>query len=192
MFVYVFHFVCSISSALQSRAVLGVLKNEMKAMSSWRQHHASVLRAVAERLRLEPVAQIARQPGIQAVYRITLLYAGLRALPAVATVRQSPLDGARLWLQFEGALTKHPLTYRLPPVRWDAFTRALQAAGFDRLRDQPDLPAVDVADVWLVERAAGAFAHNILLAPASAQAGYADIVAAVRGYLPEALREIAP
>jgi hypothetical protein len=161
-------------------------------MTSWHPHYAAALRGIAERLRLEPVARIARQPGMQAVYRLTLLYAGFRACAAVGTLRQTLLSGAVLTLQFDGALHALPLSYSLPERRCEAFVRLLRTARFDHLADQPDLPGFDTADVWWVERGANTFTHDVILAPGSAQGEHGQIVAAVRACLPEVLREIPP
>lgn len=74
--------------------------------------------------------------------------------------------------------------------RLTALLLAWQQAGFDRLSDQPELPLHGL-DLWLLERAAGTFVHSVIVAPQTATGQHAALVAAVREYLPEALREVA-
>jgi hypothetical protein len=161
--------------------------------------HAPALRAVAESLLLPPLAQIARGAGIAAAYRITVLYHDGRARNSVATLTRAQAaygDGA-LELAYARALDGKRLTHAIPRVRVEAWGAALVTCSFDRLPDQPNLPDRGIADVWLIERAAGTFIHSVIIAPTlvgalppDAAARYATLVAAVRAHLPEALREI--
>lgn len=152
-------------------------------------YHLPALRGIAEALRLEPVAQIARQPGVQAVYRITVHYFDGRASNSVATLRRDVM-GIALELQFQRALSGKPLLPPISPERYDTFVKALHGLGFDRLSDQPDLPMYNSTDVWLVERAAGSFAHSVIIAPELARDAYARLTNAIRNGLPEALRMV--
>ncbi len=158
--------------------------------SSLLRHQAGRLRAIAERLGLEPVAAIAQQTGVQAVCRVTVRPIDRSISSAVTTVCQTRIDGARLTTQFESALGRKPLSYPFSTLRMERLTRALAAADFDRLRDPADLPVYDTADLWLVERAAGAFAHSVILAPETAAGPYAVLVNIIRAHLPEALRKL--
>lgn len=153
--------------------------------------YAASLRRVAERMKLLAVPALALQPGVQAIYRLTVYYVDQHAYHTVATLQQSPVTGARLELRYEGAFGGKALTYTVIPTRYEAFTAGLRGAGFDRLPDAPDLTAKEGAvDVWMIERAAGSFHHSVILAPALSKGVYAALVAAARQHLPEAVREI--
>lgn len=152
-------------------------------------YHAPALRAIAESLALEPVARIAKQPGVQAVYRVTVLIHDGRASSAAATVKRVG-QGVALELAYQRALDGKHLLKTLPIARYERFVSALAELGFDHLPDQPDLPDRPTADLWMVERAAGSFQRAVILAPALAQGAHLKLVEAVRTYLPEALREL--
>jgi hypothetical protein len=150
--------------------------------------HAPTLLAIAARCGLPTVAALARRPGMRGVYRVTVSYYDRRAKDSVTTLTQPGLT-PHLELVFDGAIGK-PLQHTFAPERLRAFADALFSVGFDTLKDAPNLPAPGKGDVWLIERAAGSFAHGILLAPDGATGPYARLVNAVRHGLPEALRRV--
>jgi hypothetical protein len=150
--------------------------------------HAPMLRAISDALRLEPVSQIARQPGTKAVYRITVNYYDGRASNSVATLHCAA-ERIELQVAYQRAFSAKPLTYRIDELRYETFVRALQSLRFDRMTDQPDLPEYNAADLWLVERAAGTFVHSVIVAPTLARDDHGRLVNAVRHGLPEALRQ---
>ncbi|HYO87965.1 MAG TPA: hypothetical protein VER79_04910 [Candidatus Limnocylindrales bacterium] len=150
--------------------------------------HAPTLLAVAARCGLRTVGQTARQPGMQGVFRVTISYHDRRARDTVTTITRAAV-GLALDIVFDGAVGK-PLHHAFDPDRYDAFARALTGVGFDHLKDAPNLPAPGKGDVWLIERAAGSFAHGLLLAPDHAEGVYSRLVNAVRNGLPEALRQV--
>ncbi len=152
-------------------------------------YHAPALRAIAESLALDSVAQIARQPGVQAVYRITVLIHDGRASSAATTMKRVG-QGVILELAYQRALDGTRLVRTLPIARYERFVCALSELDFDHLPDQPDLPDRPTADLWMVERAAGSFRRAVIVAPALAQGRHLRLVDAVRTYLPEALREL--
>lgn len=151
---------------------------------------APLLRSVAEQMKLPPITEIARAPGVQDVYRITMhLYDG-RACNSVSTLRRSLADGAVLETVYQRALLQKPIIHRIDADRCREFVTALTAIGFDKLPDQPNLPAYHSTDLWLIERAAGTFYKSIILAPELAQETYARLVNAVKHGLPETLRMV--
>lgn len=153
--------------------------------------YAAALRRIAERMALPAVPALALQPGVTAIYRVTVYYVDQRAYHTVATVEQSPVKGAVLELRYEGAFGSKALRYTLIPTRYEAFVTDIRSVGFDRLPDAPQLTSKEgVIDVWMIERAAGSFYHSVILAPALALGVYATLVAATRAHLPEAVREI--
>ncbi len=153
------------------------------------ERQAALLRAVAQRLDQPPVRQLARAPGVRAVYRVTAHYDDRRALDTVVTVRRDSA-GAALTVCYEGLSHLRPAARRLTQERCAALAAAWQRAGFDRLYDQPGVTRRGL-DLWLLERAAGTFVHSVIVAPQAAVDGWAALVEAVRLHLPEALREIA-
>ncbi len=152
--------------------------------------HAPLLRAIAEALHLPPVTKLAKGAGVRAIYRVTISYYDGRACNSVATLIAG-IGAPRLEVAYQKALGENPL---IKIIDADAFThleKALLHAKFDHMPDQPNLPDYNSVDLWMIERAAGTFTRSVIVAPASA-ADYAQaaIIAAVRDYLPEALREI--
>jgi hypothetical protein len=153
-------------------------------------YHLPTLRGVAEHLGLERVEQMARRPGVQAVYRVTVHYFDARASDSVATLQRTSMERVTLELHFQRALGGKPLQLPITVSRYETFVTALQGLGFDRLSDQSNLPTYNTTDVWLIERAAGAFSHSIIVAPELAQDAYARLVNAVKNGLPEALKQV--
>lgn len=147
-----------------------------------------MLLRIAERIGLPTVAQMARRPGVQAVYRMTVRYHDGRACDSVATLCKTAANDMTFEVHFQNALEGKPLTPVIEPPRYEAFVQALQNIGFDRMGDQPNLPSA--SDVWLVERAAGTFVHSVLVAPDAAKDQHARLVNAVKNGLPEALRMV--
>jgi hypothetical protein len=150
--------------------------------------HAPSLLAVAARCGLPTVLALARMPGMQGVFRVTVSYHDRRARNAVTTISRAAV-GVRLEIVFDGAFGK-PLLHPFDRDRYETFARALFGVGFDHLKDAPNLPAPGKADVWLIERAAGSFTHGLLLAPERAEGVYSRLINAVRHGLPEALRQV--
>lgn len=151
---------------------------------------APLLRAVADSLGLKSVAEIARQPGVQAVYRVTVQYFDGRASNSVATLRRVQVGGAVCEVAYQRALHQKPLVHPIDDARYDEFIAALRGIHFDKMADQSGLPAYNSTDLWLVERAAGAFSHSVIAAPELALGDYNALVNAVRHGLPEALRMV--
>lgn len=154
------------------------------------EQHAFTLRAIGERLRLEPVKKIITAPGLCAVYRVTIYYHDRRALDSVATVCE-PLGGdPELTIYYRGAFGEQPIKHMIPRSRYEGFTGSLQQLRFDHLKDQPGMPQHGL-DFWMVERAAANFVHSVIVAPETAEEVHAELVNAIKTYLPEAVRYVA-
>lgn len=153
------------------------------------EQYAYILREIAERAELPSVKGIARQPGLKAVYRVTIRHAQGEARNSVATLWRALQKLPQLEVVYAGLFHSRPLVYVIALERYEGFALALQKARFDRLSDQPNVPFHGV-DVWLVERAAGEFYHSVIIAPQTARADHVAVYAAVRHYLPEVVREI--
>jgi len=153
---------------------------------------APLLRAIAAQLHLPPIAEIARLPGTREVYRITVQYFDGRACNSVATLRESLGNNIALEVVYQRALLSKPLRHTIDDAHYTAFVKALKGISFDRLSDQPDLPAYNSTDLWLIERAAGSiFYHCVIIAPELAKYdAYGKMRNAVKNGLPEALRQV--
>jgi hypothetical protein len=157
------------------------------------QRRADPLRFIAVRLAVPELEIVARQPGVAETFRLTVQYHDGRHPDQIGTViRRQPGGPAKLAVHYRRANDKPlVLDYTLDAERFAAFNAALRKLGFDKLDDLPDIPWYG-ADLWLVERAAGTFHHDIIVAPGSATGVHAEIVSLVREYLPQAIRAINP
>src|SRR4051812_25105173 len=126
---------------------------------------APLLRSVAAQLGLPPVSEVARTPGVREVYRFTIHYYDGRACNSVSTLTVSPTGGVRLENVYQHALNRKPIAYLIEDARYNGFVRAVKGLAFDKLPDQPNLPAYNSTDLWMIERAAGTFSHSVILAP---------------------------
>lgn len=151
--------------------------------------YAHILRNIAEQLGCPPVKHVAARPGIQAVYRVTVHYPDMRASDAVATLVHTRAQDAVLETLYRGRFNNRPLKRQLDMRDYQAFSRILTPALFDRLPDQPDILFYG-ADLWLIERGAGSFVKGVIVAPKTASEVYSRLLDAIRTYLPEAIREI--
>jgi hypothetical protein len=151
---------------------------------------APLLRGIADSLGLKPVTEIARQPGVREVYRVTVQYFDGRASNSVATLRSTQVGGAVCEVAYQRALNRRPISHPIDEPRCQEFIQALKGIRFDKMADQSGLPAYNSTDLWLVERAAGTFSHSVILAPELARGDYNALANAVRHGLPEALRMV--
>ncbi len=149
---------------------------------------AFTLRAMIERVGVEPLRQLARLPAMRAVYRVAIYYHDRRARDMVATLCRTR-DEITLTLAYDGLFHLKSLVYPTPLARYEGFTLALQKLHFDKLNDQPRLPQYG-ADLWLVERAAGTFNKSVIVAPGSAEGAYHELVNIIQTHLPETQREV--
>ena len=134
---------------------------------------------------------MARQPGVAESFRLTIQYHDARHPDQIATAIQ--LQGSvKLAIVYRRA-NDEPLSlnYNIPTERFRALIIPLKKLGFDKLDDSPDL-RWHGADLWLLERAASGFHHDMILAPETAKAVYTEIVKLVRDHLREAVRAINP
>ncbi|MBN2470461.1 MAG: hypothetical protein JXN59_07040 [Anaerolineae bacterium] len=151
--------------------------------------HADGLRMIAGRLDLPALSAVARRPGINAAYRLSIQYHDGRYADQVATLTHSQNSESELAVVYR-RFTLHPvLEYMLDEDRFHAFNLALRRLRFDQLDDQPGIPLYGV-DFWLIERASGSYFHDVVLAPEHASGAHAWLVDVFRTHLPEAVRPI--
>ncbi len=160
-------------------------------MSGARGRRADMLRLVADRLGLPELGRVVEQPGINEAYRLTVRYHDGRHPDQVATLTHAQ-DGT-VWLEVVYRRTHHQpaFEYLLDADRYRSFDVAMRRLAFDRLDDQPGIPYLGV-DLWLIERAAGSYRHDVVLAPALADGVYGWLVDMVKERLPQAIRAIQP
>jgi hypothetical protein len=152
------------------------------------EYQAYLLRSIGDQINLTPLQKVALQPGISAVYRLTVRYHDRRARESVATLRRWR-DQITLEIVYRGRFDHKPLALNVLQAQYEAFVAALHKLRFDQLNDQPNLPTYGV-DLWLLERAAGSFTKSLILAPELARDVHAALVETVRTHLPEMLREV--
>ncbi|MHB8627818.1 MAG: hypothetical protein ACYDBJ_10340 [Aggregatilineales bacterium] len=153
---------------------------------------ADALRLIALRLNVPPIESVARTPGTSEAYRVTVQYLDGQHPDQIATLTlgQSSADSAKLSVHYRRADGRPlVLTPLILPERARMFATELRIFGFDQLDDMPDLPWRG-AEMWLIERAAGAFVRDLVLSPGMAQGVYGQIAALVREKLSEAVRPI--
>jgi len=155
------------------------------------QRSAEPLRFIAVRLNVPELKIAARQPGVAEALRITVQYHDGRHPDQVATLtKMQGSDAAKLAVHYRRPNDKPlVLDYPINAERFTKLNLALRALGFDKQDDQPDIPWYG-ADLWLVERAAGTFHHDVILAPDRAIGIHGEFVRLVRDHLLEAVRTI--
>lgn len=149
------------------------------------------LRFIAVRLDVPELDTVARQPGVTEAFRLTIQYHDARHPDQVATAIQIQ-GGVKMSIHYRRA-NDQPLSlnYDIPAERFRALIGPLKKLGFDKLDDSRDMQWYG-ADLWLVERAASGFHHDMIIAPDTAKGTYAEIVKLVHDNLREAVRAINP
>ncbi len=148
---------------------------------------SSILKVIAESVGAKGMEQLGHEPGVKAVYRLTIRYHDRRAADSVATLRWG--NEASLSVVYRGLFLHKPVITAIERSRYEAFMQELNKLGFDRLTDQPNIPPHGV-DLWLLERAAGSFYNSVVLAPELTGNVYARLVFEMQRLLPEATRAI--
>ena len=148
---------------------------------------ASMLTAIVEQMQLPPIEKLALQPGVRAVYRLTIRYHDRRAHDSVATVIRTGAVGATLEVAFRGRFDEKALRFPVSQTNYEGLVYGFQKANFDKLGDQPNLMTYG-QDLWMWERAAGTFHKSVLLAPVDADDVYWQLVRLAWTHLPEAVR----
>jgi hypothetical protein len=148
---------------------------------------ASLLTAIVEQMKLTPLEKLALQPGVRAVYRLTIRYHDRRAHDSVATVIRTGAVGATLEVVFRGRFDQKPLRFPVTQANYEGLVAGFHKVNFDKLGDQPKLMSYG-QDLWMWERAAGTFHKSVLLAPEAADGVYWQLVRLAWTHLGEAVR----
>jgi hypothetical protein len=149
---------------------------------------ADAIRLVAVRLGQGELKDITQKPGIHEALRVSVYYHDGRAPNSVATLMRSLSATCRLQVAYDK--TPNPVYFDLtvPSQKYQALLLDLRRTRFDKLDDQPDVPFFGV-DLWLVERIAGSFYHDIVLCPSSAESNYREVMLSIRMHIPESVRQ---
>jgi hypothetical protein len=153
------------------------------------EQQVAILRHLAARMRIPPLREVAKLPGIKEAYRMTVHYGAMRAPDSVSTLTIDRNLQPALTSVYLGFFDHKAITKRIALQQYEALRSGLIRYRFDHLTDQTNTPYYDV-DLWLVERAANSFSKSVLIAPENAQDQHARIVELVRQHLPEAVREL--
>lgn len=150
---------------------------------------ADPIRLIALRLRQDELRQVVQKPGINEVFRVTIQYDKGEHSNQVATLIRGNGDQCSLKVVYDKPGKDVYFDYPIEVERHKTLLAALRCLKFDEMDDQPELPFFGV-QMWLVERAAGSFYHDVVLSPESARGFYRELVLAIREHLKEALRAI--
>lgn len=131
----------------------------------------------------------ARAAGVMSVLEISAYYVERRLRHSVARVIEYQLGDIELQVAYEGVRLETIPRIALDEARIDKLNAVLLAAKFQSLRHQPAL-SYDERSLWLIQQAAGAHIHGIMVAPDRPALPYSTIVNAIDDYLPEAIREV--
>lgn len=148
---------------------------------------ADPIRLIAVRLGQGELKHITQQPGVHEALRVSVSYHDGRAPNSVATLTRGRGETVHLQLAYDKTPEPVHFDLTLPRSRYQDLLLALRRTRFDHLDDQPDMPFFGI-DLWLVERVAGSFYHDVVLCPDTAQDAHRAIVQAVHEHLPESIR----
>ncbi len=149
---------------------------------------ADPLRLLASRMGLAELVQVTRQPTVNEALRVSIHYHDGRAPDSVATLRRGLGSACELDVIFDRSPKRAFLHYDISPQRYQDLLVAMRRVNFDKLDDEEDLPFLGV-DLWLIERAAGSFYHDVVVCPDTARGHHRELILAFRQYLPEAVRQ---
>ena len=144
---------------------------------------------LAAKLAMPELQQAARAAGVMSVLEVAVYYAERRIRHSVARAIEYQTGEAALEIAFEGVNLGKRMVLPLDRQNLDALNAALLAVNFGRLGDQADLAYTD-GPLWLIQRAAGAHVHGIIVAPERPEPPFSAIVNAIDAWLPEAIRQV--
>ncbi|PJF37136.1 MAG: hypothetical protein CUN49_01785 [Candidatus Thermofonsia Clade 1 bacterium] len=154
-------------------------------------HQSAPLRLIALRLGVAELETVVGAPNVVEGWRLTIHHHDGRAPDQIATwLRLRGQDVAHMTTVYRRASEKPlTLTHLIPAERYQAFLKGARQLNFDKMDDPPSIPWIG-ADLWLLERAAGGFHHDVILVPDRAEGAHAALIALLRDQLKEALRAV--
>lgn len=144
---------------------------------------------LARNLGLPELARAARGAGVMSVLEIAAYYAGRRVRHSVARVIEYQLGAVELQVAYEGVRLERAPRLAIEEARMEKLNAVLLAAKFQSLGHQSGL-SNEERSLWLIQQAAGAHIHGVVVAPDRPERPYSTIVNAIDDILPEAIREI--
>jgi len=144
---------------------------------------------LASRLRLPDLERAARAAGVMSVLEISAYYMERRLRHSVARVIEYQLGEIELQVAYEGVRLETIPRIAIEEARIERLNTVLLAVKFRSLSHQPDL-SHDERCLWLIQQAAGAYIHGIMVAPDRPEPPYSTIVNAIDDHVPEAIREV--
>lgn len=144
---------------------------------------------LAGRLGLPDLEQAARAAGVMSVLEISAYYVEQRVRHSAARVIEYQLGEIELQVVYEGVRLETIPRIAIDEARMEIVNAALQAVKFRSLSHQPNLSYAE-RSLWLIQQAAGAYRHGIMVAPDRPEPPYSAIVNAIDDCLPEAIREV--
>lgn len=149
---------------------------------------ADILRTIATRLDLPDFRKLTQQPTINEAVRVSIYHHSSNRPDSVATlVYGHHQSTCSLHVCYDRPNRRADLQFQIPVMRYNALLGALRKSNFDHLDDESTLPFYGV-DLWLIERAAGSFHHDVVLCPESATGKHRELLRALQDHLPEAVR----
>ena len=149
---------------------------------------ADPIRLVAARLGQRELKQIGSDPGMSEALRVSIHYHDGRAPNSVATLQRGHSGNCRLQVVYDKAPRPVAFRFEVPLERYRSLLASLRQARFDSLDDEEDVPFFGV-DLWLVERVAGSFYHDVVLCPTTARGHHRELLLALREHLPQSIRQ---
>lgn len=149
----------------------------------------SDLYQLASRLGMPELRWAAGAPGVMTALEIAAYYSGRRLRHSVARVIEHQVGEVELLVAYEGVRLATTPRIAIEPARMEKLNAVLLAVKFGALEHQPGL-SLDDRCLWLIQQAAGAYVHGIIVAPERPEPPYSTIVNAIDDCIPEAIREV--
>ncbi len=148
-----------------------------------------VLKSLAEQCGLPSIKQLAKQPDVKSVIRVTLHHGNdAAASDAIGTMIEH-IGQIDYGVVYSGRFRHQPIRYERLPAAYQDVLQALRQTGFDQLLNQHDIPMHN-AKFCLLERAAGGFEKGVLFALNPQSEPYSRLQNIVMNAFPEVLREL--
>ncbi len=147
--------------------------------------HADALRLISDRLGLPTLRDEIKRPGVNEAWRLTIRFgADSERADQVATLTIWHAASV-LEVVYRAPSTAIRAKHILPMERYRPFARRMLELGFDRMDDQPGINPT--SEIWLIERVAAHYHHDLVVSPPGASGPHAEIVDCFRKHLPEAI-----
>lgn len=149
---------------------------------------ADPIRLIATRLGQGELKQLTNEPTVSEALRVSIHYHEEDAPNSVATLRRGHGDDCQLQVVYDKAPKPVKFEFEVAVDTYRELMKAIRQAKFDTLDDEENLPYFGV-DMWLIERVAGSFYHDIVLCPTSARGHHRELVLAMKELLPQSVRK---